>query len=64
MRNQYLDLENDRKWESGMRMEIPEFKSGMQAEEFLNWLSNVEEILEFKEVPENRRIQLVATRLR
>ena len=47
-----------------MRMEIPEFKGGMQAEEFLDLLSNVEEILEFKDVPANHRVQLIATRLR
>ena len=29
VRNRYRDLENHRKWESGMRMEIPEFKGGM-----------------------------------
>ena len=44
-----------------MRMEIPKFKGGMQAEEFIDWLSSVEEILKFKEVPENRKVQLVAT---
>ena len=64
VRNQYLDSESDRKWESGMRMEIPEFKGGTQAEEFLDWLSTVEEILKLKEVPENRRVQLVAIKLR
>ena len=53
-----------RVWESGMKTEIPEFKGGMQAEEFLDWLANVEEIFDFKEVPEDRRVKLVATRLR
>ena len=47
-----------------MKMEIPEFKGGMVAEEFLDWLSNVEEIFDFKEVPEHRRVKFVATRLR
>ena len=64
VRNSYRDVEDDRRWESGMKMEIPEFKGGMVAEEFLDWLSNVEEIFDFKEVPENRRVKLVATRLR
>src|SRR5574338_239806 len=56
--------EYDHKWESGMKTEIPEFKGGMQAEEFLDWVANVEEIFDFKEVPEHRRVKLVATRLR
>ena len=47
-----------------MKMEIPKFKGGMAAEELLDWLSNVEEIFDFKEVPENRQVKLVATRLR
>src|SRR5574338_1006324 len=36
----------------------------MIAEEFLDWVSNVEEIFDFKEVPEDHRVKLVATRLR
>ena len=47
-----------------MKTEIPEFKGGMLAEEFLDWLSNLEEIFDFKELPEHRRDKLVATRLR
>lgn len=63
-RRQSRDVDDDRRWESGMKTEIPEFKDGMVAEEFLDWLSNVEEIFDFKEVPKNRRVKLVATRLR
>ncbi|XP_026433502.1 uncharacterized protein LOC113330924 [Papaver somniferum] len=33
-------------------------------EEFVDWLATVEEILDFKEVPENKKVGLVATRLR
>src|SRR5574338_1260715 len=47
-----------------MKTEIPEFKGGMQAEEFLDWLADVEEIFDFKEVPEDRKVKLVATRVR
>ena len=47
-----------------MKIEIPQFKGGMIAEEFLDWLSNVEENFDFKEVPEHRRVKLVTTRLR
>ena len=47
-----------------MKTEIPEFKGGMVAEEFFDWLSNVEENFDFKEVPEHCRVKLVATRLR
>ena len=56
--------DNNRHWEIGMQTEIPEFHGRLQAEEFLDWLAIVEEILEFKGVPENKRVPLVATRLR
>ncbi|KAH7841827.1 hypothetical protein Vadar_034779 [Vaccinium darrowii] len=36
----------------------------MSLEEFLDWLNVVEEIMEFKEVPMERRVPLVATRFR
>ena len=50
--------------EAGMRTEIPEFHGSLRPEEFLDWLATVEEILDFKDVPENKRVPLVATRLR
>jgi hypothetical protein len=36
----------------------------MQPEEFLDWVTAVEEILDFKRVPEDRRVSLVATKFR
>ena len=48
----------------GMRTEIPEFHGSLQTKEFLDWLATVEEILEFKGVPENKLMPLIATRLR
>ncbi|KAK9122071.1 hypothetical protein Syun_019688 [Stephania yunnanensis] len=58
-------VEDDRRrWESGMKTEVPEFHGTLQPEEFLDWLASVEEVLEFKGVPEDKRVQLVATRFR
>ncbi|KAF9614589.1 hypothetical protein IFM89_019372 [Coptis chinensis] len=45
-------------------VEIPEFHGGLLAEEFLNWLGTVKEVLDFKEVPENKKVPLVATKIR
>ena len=47
-----------------MKIAIPEFRGSVQPEEFLDWLVAVEEVLDFKEVPENNRVSLVATRFR
>ena len=56
--------EDRRQWEAGMRIEIPKFQGSLQPEDFLDWLATIEEILDFKNVPDDKRVQLVATRLR
>ena len=47
-----------------MRTEIPKFHGGLQPQEFFDLLAIVEEDLEFKGVPENKQVPLVATRFR
>ncbi|GJW55890.1 putative nucleotidyltransferase, ribonuclease H [Tanacetum coccineum] len=57
--------EDNRRWESGMRINIPEFDGKtLNPEGFIDWLVTVEEVFEFKEVPENKRVSLIATKLR
>ncbi|XP_026459609.1 uncharacterized protein LOC113360070 [Papaver somniferum] len=54
-----------RSWESSFRIEIPEFHgSGLTPEDCIDWFSTVEEVLEFKRVPDNRVVPLVDTRFR
>ncbi|XP_020419382.1 uncharacterized protein LOC18777367 [Prunus persica] len=48
----------------GLRIDIPEFHGSLQLEEFLDWLNSVEEVLEFKDVHENIKVSLIATRFR
>lgn len=55
---------DDRRWENAFKLEIPEFHGSLQADELLDWIGTVEEVLDFKEVPEQRRASLVATRFR
>ncbi|CAA7024226.1 unnamed protein product [Microthlaspi erraticum] len=52
------------RWEASFKMDIPEFLGTLQPEEFLDWLSFVEEVLDFKRVPEDMRTSLVATKFR
>ena len=47
-----------------MKIDIPEFKGGSQAEEFLGWLFAVEKVLDFKEAPEDKQVALLATHFR
>ncbi|KAF7136352.1 hypothetical protein RHSIM_Rhsim08G0019400 [Rhododendron simsii] len=55
---------DSRRWEAGLKVELPEFHGGLTPEEFLDWIAAIEETMDFKEVPENRRVPLVATRFR
>ncbi|KAL1218314.1 RNA-directed DNA polymerase-like protein [Cardamine amara subsp. amara] len=55
---------DNRRWESGFKLDLPEFTGGLQPEEFLDWINTTEELLEFKEVPDQMRVSLVATRFR
>ncbi|GKA86832.1 reverse transcriptase domain-containing protein [Tanacetum coccineum] len=57
--------EDNRRWESGMRVNILDFaRDTLSPEGFIDWLVAVEEVFEFKEVPENKRVSLIATKLR
>nr|KAJ0213789.1 hypothetical protein LSAT_V11C400214880 [Lactuca sativa] len=56
---------DNRRWEAEMRIDIPEFDGvSFNPEGFIDWLATVEEVFEFKEVPENKKVSLIATRLR
>ena len=58
------DNRDFRPWESGLRIALPEFQGGLTPEEFLDWVAAMDEVLEFKLVPEDKRVSLVATRFR
>ncbi|XP_024016241.1 uncharacterized protein LOC112089724 [Eutrema salsugineum] len=55
---------NDRRWETGLKVDIPEFQGSVRGEDLLDWIIAVEEVLEFKQVPPERRVSLIATRFR
>jgi len=46
------------------RVELPEFEGKLDLDEFLEWLHTVERIFEYKEVPGDKKVKLVALRLR
>jgi hypothetical protein len=63
-RHQPLVQAQANRWESGFKLDILEFNGDLQPEEFLDWIVAVEEVLDFKGVPEDRRVSLVATKFR
>ena len=46
------------------KVEIPEFEGKLDPDEFIEWLQTVERIFEFKEIPEDKKVKIVALRLR
>jgi len=46
------------------RVKLLEFEGKLDPDEFLEWLNTVETIFEYKEVPEDKKVKLVALRLR
>jgi hypothetical protein len=50
-------------WVDGFKLNIPEFQWDLQPKEFMDLVVAVEEVLDFKEVPEDRRVSLVTTKL-
>ena len=46
------------------RVEIPEFEGELDPDHFLDWLQTIERIFEYKEVPEENKVKLVALKLR
>ena len=55
---------DDTRWDQAFKLEILKFHGSLQDNELLDWIGVVEEVLEFKEVTNNRRTPLIATRFR
>ena len=49
---------------SDFSVEIPEFEGKLDLDEFLEWMHMVKKVLEYKEVPKDKKVKMVALRLR
>ena len=45
------------------KVEMLEFDGKLDHEEFLDWLHTVERVFEYKDIPEDKKVKLVALRL-
>ena len=45
-------------------MEILKFEEKMRPDDFIDYLNTVERIFDFKDVPKNRKVKIVAIKLR
>ena len=46
-----------------MKIEILDFNGGMKRKDFLEWIQKVETIFYYKEIPNPKRVKLVAMKL-
>ena len=46
------------------KVDLPEFEGKLDPDDFLEWMQTVERIFEYKEVPEEKKVKLVALKLR
>ena len=44
--------------------DIPKFEGKLGPDEFLDWLRTVEKVFDYKDIPEDKRVKLVASKLR
>jgi len=49
---------------SDFKVDMPEYKGKLDLDELLEWMQIVERIFDFKDVPEGRKVKLVALKLR
>lgn len=57
-------MQHEERWDRSFKFEIPEFHGNQVAEELLDWIATVEEILEFKKVPLEHCVTVLAMRFR
>ena len=51
-------------WDRSFKIEIPEFHGSQIADDLLDWIATVDEILEFKQIPRERCVPMLAMRFR
>lgn len=47
-----------------IKVELPEFEGKLDPDEFLEWLQTVERVFDYKDIPESKKVTLVALKLR
>jgi len=46
------------------KVEIPEFEGQLNPDEFIEWMNTVERVFTYKDVPDDKKVKLVALKLR
>ena len=46
------------------KVDIPEFEGKLEPDDFLEWLQTVERVFEYKEIPDEQKVKVIALKLR
>jgi len=46
------------------KVDIPEFEGQLDPDQFIDWLQTVERVFEYKDIPDDKKVKLVALKLR
>jgi hypothetical protein len=44
------------RWESSFEIEFPEFSGSLNAEDFMDWINQVERIFEYHKIPNHKKV--------
>ncbi|XP_056694837.1 uncharacterized protein [Spinacia oleracea] len=48
----------------GIKVDIPDFEGGVHPDDFIEWLHTVERVFDFKDIPDDRKVKIVAIKFK
>jgi hypothetical protein len=54
------DEKDEPRWEINFKIDLPEFTGWLNPDEFMDWLNHVERIFDYHQVPDHKKVKLVA----
>jgi len=63
-RSSWKQMRWPREVHNDFKVDIPEFEGKLNLDEFLDWLKTMERVVDFKDISDERKVKLVALKLR
>uniref|UniRef100_A0A2N9ER69 Retrotransposon gag domain-containing protein n=1 Tax=Fagus sylvatica TaxID=28930 RepID=A0A2N9ER69_FAGSY len=62
--NQRYEPRYEQKWEGSVKIDVPEFSSGLNLDDFTDWLNHVERVFEYHDIPDHMKVKIVRIKLK